>query len=431
LVGVVAGVAPAVQASRPDLTEAMREGGPHASGSRRKARARSALVVVEVALALSLVVAAGLLMRSLARVLGAPLGFDPANVLTVDLSFPGGRTHGLKGFSNLNARLVEQVSAIPGVESAATVNAVPLTNAQWDFGFYVEGRERPAPGTEPDTRVEWISPSYFRTLRIPLLEGREFASTDTYSSPKVLLVNQAFARRYFKGETAVGQHLRMLYGFEDEGQFSWEIVGVVGDVRAQGLDKEPPPEVYVSQTQQGFRAMNLLVRARADAGSVARSVRAIVQGLDPAQAIGRVQPMEQVVTLSVGSRRFQALLCTAFGALALLLSALGLYGVIAWSVAQRTQEIGIRMALGAQRATVLRMILLEGLKLAAAGLGIGLCGALLATRLLQSQLYGVSASDPLTYAGVAALIALVAAAASLLPARRAASIAPIDALKSE
>jgi len=431
LVGVVAGVAPAVQASRPDLTEAMREGGPHASGSRRKARARSALVVVEVALALSLVVAAGLLMRSLARVLGAPLGFDPANVLTVDLSFPGGRTHGLKGFSNLNARLVEQVSAIPGVESAATVNAVPLTNAQWDFGFYVEGRERPAPGTEPDTRVEWISPSYFRTLRIPLLEGREFASTDTYSSPKVLLVNQAFARRYFKGGTAVGQHLRMLYGFEDEGQFSWEIVGVVGDVRAQGLDKEPPPEVYVSQTQQGFRAMNLLVRARADAGSVARSVRAIVQGLDPAQAIGRVQPMEQVVTLSVGSRRFQALLCTAFGALALLLSALGLYGVIAWSVAQRTQEIGIRMALGAQRATVLRMILLEGLKLAAAGLGIGLCGALLATRLLQSQLYGVSASDPLTYAGVAALIALVAAAASLLPARRAASIAPIDALKSE
>ena len=218
LVGLLAGVAPAIQTSRPDLAEAMREGGQHASASRRTARVRSLLVVIEVALSLCLVVAAGLLTRSLSRILAAPLGFDPEHVLSIELSFPGLRFNGLKGFSTINSRLVENVSRIPGVESAATTNAVPLTNAGWDFGFLVEGRPPPQPGTEPDTRVNWVSPGFFHTLRIPLIEGRELATTDTYQSQKVMVVNQAFARRFFKGERAVGQRIRMLYSFEDEGQ---------------------------------------------------------------------------------------------------------------------------------------------------------------------------------------------------------------------
>ncbi len=430
-VGLVTGVAPAIQASRPDLTEAMRDGGQHGSGSRRKARARSLLVVVEVALALLLVVVAGLLTRSLSRVLDARLGLDPNEVLTIQLNFPPGRFRGLRPFSELNARLMEKVASIPGVESAATVNAIPLTNAGWDFPFRIEGRPPPPPGLEPDALTNWVSPGFFRTLRIALREGRELSASDTYQSPKVMVVNEAFARRFFKGESAIGQRIHMLYGFEDEGEFTWEIVGVVGDVRGQGLDKEARPAVYVSQTQQGFRAMNLVLRTRARAAEVVRAVRAEVLALDGQQALGRVQTMDEILSASVGSRRFQALLCSAFGGLALLLAALGLYGLIAWSVAQRTREIGIRMALGAEQRSVLRMIVLEGLRLAGAGLGIGLLGALAVSRALQSQLYGISSSDPLTYVTVAALIAGVAALASLVPARRAASIAPLIALRSE
>jgi putative ABC transport system permease protein len=311
------------------------------------------------------------------------------------------------------------------------VSAIPLTNAGWDFPFRIEGRPPPAPGLEPDALTNWVSPGFFRTLRIPVREGRELSTSDTYKSPKVLVVNEAFTRRFFKGESAVGQRIHMLYGFEDEGEFTWEIVGVVGDVRGQGLDKEARPSVYVSQTQQGFRAMNLVLRTRARAADVVRAVRAEVLALDGQQALGRAQTMDEIVSSSVGSRRFQALLCSAFGGLALLLAALGLYGLIAWSVAQRTREIGIRMALGAEQGSVLRMIVLEGLRLAGAGLGIGLLAALAVSRALQSQLYGVNSSDPLTYVAVAALITGVALLASLLPARRAASIAPMAALKSE
>jgi putative ABC transport system permease protein len=430
-VGLLAGVAPALQTSRPDLTEAMREGGQHGSASRRKARARSLLVVVEVALALSLVVVAGLLTRSLSRVLDTRLGFEPESLLTVQLTLPPARYRQLKSYSDFNARLVERVSALPGVESAATVNAVPLTNAGWDFGFVIEGKPPPPPGLGPDSQTNWVSPGFFRTMRMPLLEGRDFAKTDTYQSPKVIVVNQAFTRRFFKGERALGQRIHVLASFQDEGDSTWEIVGVVGDIHEQGLDKETRPAIYFSQTQQGFRAMNLVLRTSGGQAEVARAVRAEVLALDPEQAIGRVQTMDEIVSASVGSRRFQALLCGAFGLLAVLLAALGLYGLVAWSVAQRTQEIGIRMALGAPRGTVLRMVVLQGLKLALVGLVFGLGGALAASRALQAQLYGVSATDPLTYAALAALVTAVAALASFVPARRAATIDPQVALKSE
>jgi putative ABC transport system permease protein len=430
-VGLVTGVAPALHATAPDLTEAMRDGGQHGSGSRRKARARSLLVVIEVALALLLVVVAGLLTRSLSRVLDTRLGFEPAGVLAIQLNFPGRRFNGLRPFSELNARLIERLGAIPGVESAATVSAIPLSVGGWDFPFRIDGRAPPPPGLEPDAETNWVSPGYFRTLRISLLDGRELSASDTYRSPKVMVVNEAFARRFFKGERAVGQRIHMMYAFEDEGEFTWEIVGVVGDVRADGLDKETRPAVYVSQTQQGFRAMNLVLRTGARTADVVRAARAEVLALDREQALGRVQTMDEIVSASVGSRRFQTLLCAAFGGLALLLAALGLYGLIAWSVAQRTREIGIRMALGAERRTVLGMILLDGLRLAGAGLAVGLLGALVVSRALQSQLYGVTSSDPLTYGAVAALIAAVAALASLLPALRAASVAPSIALRSE
>jgi hypothetical protein len=197
VVGLVAGMAPALQAIRADLTEPMRDSGQHGSSSRRKARARSLLVVIEVALALLLVVVAGLLARSLSRVLDAPLGLDPENVLTIRLNFPGGRFKGLRPFSQLNARLMEKVAAIPGVESAGSVNAIPLTNAGWDFGFRIEGRPPPPAGLEPDTLTNWVSPGFFRTLRIPLIDGRELNGADTYQSPKVMVVNEAFARRFF------------------------------------------------------------------------------------------------------------------------------------------------------------------------------------------------------------------------------------------
>ena len=431
LVGLLAGAVPAFQMSRTDLTEALREAGQRGSGSPRKIRARSLLVVVEVALALMLVVVSGLLARSLSRVLDTGLGLDPANVLTIGVGIPGGSFKGTKKYSELNARLLDRVAAIPGVESAATVNAIPLTLALWSFAFRIEGRPAPLVGMEAETGTNWVTPGYFGTLRIPVRDGRDLAASDTYQTPKVLVVNEAFARRFFPGERPVGQHLRMLYDFEGEGEFTWEVVGVVGDVRGNGLDREPTPEVYISQTQQGFRAMNLILRTRSRTADIVRAVRAEVLALAPQQPLGRVQSMDELVAASVGPRRFQALLCSAFGLFALLLSALGLYGLIAYSVAQRTHEIGIRMALGAERGTVLRMVVGEGLRLAGLGLLLGLLGAFAASRALQSQLYGISASDPLTYAGVAALIAAVATLASLVPARRAASVPPLVALRSE
>jgi putative ABC transport system permease protein len=430
-VGLAAGLAPALQTSRPDLTEAMRESGQHGSASRRKARARSALVVVEVALALTLVVVAGLLTRSLSRVLDTRFGFDPENVLAIQLNFPGTKSRTLKGYSDLNARIVERVSAIPGVESAATVNSIPLTAGGWDFGFLVEGKPPPPPGLNPDAQTYWVSPAYFRTLRIPLLDGREFGPSDTYQSHKVALVNQAFASRYLKGERAVGQRIHLLASFQDEKDFVWEIAGVVGDIHEEGLDQATRPAIYFSQTQQGFRAMNLMIRTRASRGDVVRSVRAELLAIDPQQAIGKVQSMDEIVAASVGSRRFQALLCSAFGLLSMVLAALGLYGLIAWTVAQRTQEIGIRMALGAQRGSVVWLVVGQGLRLAGAGLAVGIGGALAVSRVVQAQLYGISATDVSTYASLALLVGAVALVASFVPARRAATIDPLAALKSE
>jgi putative ABC transport system permease protein len=321
---------------------------------------------------------------------------------------------------------------VPGVQSAATTAALPLNQGSWTVGFERADRPPPPPGERPDAGVLWVSTGYRRTLDIPLRAGRDFAATDSAGAVHVALVNEAFARRHFPGEDPLGKRIRVGASFYAEGEWPiWEIAGVLGDVRQWGLDKEPRPEIFLPQSQQGMPRMNLLVRSRLPRAQLVQAVRAELAAIAPEQPLGPVLTLEEVAAGSVGGRRIQAIILGSAALVGLLLAALGVYGLIAWSVAQRTGEMGIRLALGAQPSQVLRMVVGEGLRLAAIGLALGLLGALAAGQALRSSLYGTSPADPLVYAAVAALLACVVALASFLPARRAARISPLQALRAE
>jgi putative ABC transport system permease protein len=429
--GLLVGLVPAVSAAGVHLYAALQEGGRAMAGGRTGRWVRSGLVAGEVALAVTLLVAAGLLLHSFALLRSVHPGFEPRGVLTAALSPPAGR-YSEERRAQLFEQLPERVRALPGVESAAVVYPLPLSGEAYVQPFAVEGRPKLAPADEPRAQVFIISPDYFAALGAPVLAGRAFTAQDRQGGQPVVIVNRTLARQIWPGESPLGRRISfdLAAGLKAR---SMTVVGVVGDVRALALHEEPMPQAYWPQLQRPLNSAVLLLRAvRPEATqAMVEPLRRAVRSVDHDVVLDSVQPLTAVVAASIAANRVKTLLVGGFGALALVLAAVGIYGLVSDTVARRTHEIGIRMALGAGRAQVRGMVIRQGMALVAAGLAAGLAVAWAAVRLMNDPLYGVSAADPATYAGVPLLLATVALAAHWLPARRATRVDPLAALRAE
>jgi putative ABC transport system permease protein len=426
LSGLAFGIVPALQASRGDVRESLTEGGGKATGSRRQQLFRSGLVVFEIALSLILLVGAGLLLRGFLELSGTAPGLKADHVLTAHLAVPETQLEG--STQRVFRPLLQEVRNLPGVRSAAVVSMLPIQNAWTNGSFAIDGRPEPPPGQWPMAELRMASPGFFQTLGIPLLRGRDFAETEGEKGEDAVIVNDTLARRHFPNEEAIGRRLR----FSEQ---IFTIVGVVGDVRQAGLDLDPLAEIYFPYALPDFVGLLgdpvLVLRTAVPPGSLTGEVRSAARKVDPTLPIYEVLTMEEVISESLAGRRLNLWLLGLFAGMALVLAATGLYGVISYLVAQRTREIGVRMALGAQTWDVIGLVLRQAAGLTGAGIGVGLAGALAFTSVLESLLFGVSSRDPLTYAALAALLALVALLATWLPAWRASRVDPILAIRTE
>jgi predicted permease len=425
LAGLLFGLAPALQTSKPDLQTPLKEGGRTASSA--GGRLRSLLVVSEIALALTLVISAGLLIKSFWRLQHVSPGFEADHVVSFQLS-PA-------DFSSVDRarvyyrQVLERVTNLPGVQSAGGVHLLPMGDSNWDPSLRIEDRPLP-PGASAQS-VNWrlVTAAYFRTMNIPLLKGRAFTDADNETSEKVALINDTLARKYWPGENPLGKRINT--GFEGKGVWV-TIVGVVGDIRQQSLRVPTVPEMYRPFFQHNeLPPLTIMLRTATSVAGIAPSIRSAVWSIDGNVPITDLQPMTEVVAHSISQPRSTMLMLTAFAVIGLVLGIIGIYGVIAYSVAQRTHEIGIRMALGARSPDVLKLVLGQGLRLILAGAALGLGGAFALTRLMSSILFGVSASDPATFAVVTIFLTVVALLASYIPARRAAKLSPMVALRYE
>jgi putative ABC transport system permease protein len=425
--GVLAGLAPALQLTRPALMDVLRNG---SGGTPSRSRARTALVVAEMALAFVLAAGAGLMIRTLSGLLRVPTGLaSPERVLAVDLDLPPVR-YPQPRVAVFAQDLVARVSALPGVRGAALASTVPLDpRGHYEFGFSIEGEAPPPPGQDPTAEILFATPGWSSTLGVPLVSGRDIEWTDTDKTPHSVVVNEAFLKRFLPRGDPLGRRIKQLVGQSD---WPWTIVGVIGDVRTFGLDRAPKPLIAVPLLQYPVQSLRLAVRAAGgDPLALLAPIRAEVAALDKDLPVTSPRTLLQVVDESVGAQRFQMTLLSIFAALALVLAAFGIYGVMAYSVAQREREIGIRMALGADSSLVRRMMVWSGLRLAIAGLAIGLAGALAGTRVLASLVYAVSTTDPLTLAVTALVLVAAALVASWIPARRATRVDPAVSLRAE
>ncbi|HUJ30765.1 MAG TPA: ABC transporter permease [Candidatus Acidoferrum sp.] len=437
LTGILFGLAPSIQISRTELGESLKEGSRGSTGGRRGHFIRSSLIVSEVTLSLLLMVSAGLLIRSFIRLMSEDIGFNPSNLLTMQLWLPDSHYASPPEVASFYQRVLEEVDATPGVKSAGAVNFLPFSRWADFYDFDIAGRAAPAAGEPFTSRYRVIDPQFLRTMDIPIKQGRDFAPSDGPDAAGVALVNEALVRRYWPDESPVGKQIRIHLPAvrspqQPESRDSWlTIVGVVGDIREWewGLDKIP--SLYLPYLQNPSRLMSIVIRANGNPGQLTSAVRHIVHGVDANQPVTSVHTMDELVAEAVSQRRLTMLLLAVFGGVAMLLAAVGIYGVMAYAVAQRTHEIGIRMALGAEPNDVLRMVVADGMRLAALGLATGLIAAALGMRYLESQLYGVRANDPLTFSCVALVLAGVAAMASYFPARRATKVDPLVALRYE
>jgi putative ABC transport system permease protein len=431
LTGVGFGLIPALQAARPDLQSVLKDAARGASAGAPRARMRAVLVVAEVAIALMLLAGAGLLLRSFQRLMAVEQGFDPERLLTLQVWLPvpndnaSGRFFTQEQKLGFYERALEAVRAVPGVREAALTSQLPLRGRR-SAGFRIEGRPVRSDETPPGAEFRMVSPNYFAAMGIPVLRGEGLPElADSLSSRKVL-VNRTLAQKYWPGEDPIGRRIR--FGFDS----TWLTVnGIVGDVRQMGLGEPPKEEVYVSYRWSAGQEMSLVVRTADDPERLGTAVTNAIRAVDPEQPVFGIMSMERVIDNAGAERRVSLLLLLLFAGIALLLSALGIYGVMAYTTNQRRQEIGIRMALGARGSDVLRLVVGQGMRLVGIGLAIGLVGAWLLSRVLTSQLYGVTPQDPLTYASVAGLLAAVALTASWLPARRATRVDPMLSLRSE
>jgi predicted permease len=428
--GLIFGLVPALQASRFDLNQSLKDGVRGTSGGTSHNRLRGLLVVSEVAMALVLLIGAALLMKSFVRLLDVKPGFNPEQVLTLEVQLPNvapSRYERREEQAAFFQQLMTRLQALPGVENAGGVLSLPLSGASEGTDLILEGQESAdANGKRPNADYTIVTPEYFTTLQIPLLQGRYFTAQDKAEAPLAIIVNDTLAARVWPGENPLGKRFRV--GFEEKQR---EVVGVVGTIKQTTLDSEARSAMYLPHLQSPTPGLTLLVRTRGEPLSMAAAVRQEVRALDKDVPVTQVQTMEKVLGASVAQPRFSMLLVGLFAVLALVLSAVGIYGVMAYAVSRRAHEIGVRMALGAGANQVLKLVIKDGMTLAFAGIAVGLLGAFALTRLMASLLFGIGAKDPLTFVSVAAFLAFVAFIACYIPARRATKVDPLIALRNE
>ncbi len=430
--GMLFGLVPALRGSRENSADTLKEGGKTSASGTGFRSARSALVVAEVALAVVMLTGAGLMLRSLWKLQGTDLGFNPSQLLTMEIAlppaaYPEGRA------VDFYHDLVSRVQAMPGVRAAAAVRWLPMDGSGNIWSIFIDGRVVKAISEAPSAAPQQVTPEYFKAMSIPILHGRGFAESDRVGAPYVALVNETMAKQLWPGHDPIGHTIKMF-----DTAATWAtVIGVVKDVRSQGLQDDVPPTMYFPHAQAGktnYNAgstMTLVIHTAGDPALAAGAIRAAARALDKNAPVSQARTMDEVVAGSIASRRFSTTLLAVFALLALLLAGIGIYGVIAYSVSQRTYEIGLRMALGAQRGSVMRLVLSQGMRMTLLGLAIGIVGAIAIMRLLRSMLVNVSVLDLPTLGAVSLALATVAALACLLPARRAVEISPTEALRGE
>jgi putative ABC transport system permease protein len=430
LTGVLFGILPARLVVRPDLARTLREGGR--SGMQRVGgnRARMALVVAEVALSVMLLAGAGLLIRSFTRLMDVDPGFRTEGSVSFGLSLPEAKYPEPERQAGFVRTLLERLRAIPGVRAAGAGLGMPLTTFSFNFSFTVTGRAPVTPADQPSAQVRIATPDYFAAMGIPIVRGRGFTADDRAGGQRVLLLTETAARQFFPNEDPIGKHVTFGWG-RDGQRLEGDIVGIMGDVKLSSLASATLPQFWGAYDQWPVASPTVVLHGSRDLDAIVADVRQVVRDLDPDLALSQVKTLDTIVAESVAQPRFYMVLLVAFAAVALVLSSIGIYGVIAYLVGQRSREIGIRIALGASRGRVMRMIVREGTLMTTAGIGVGLLGAFALTRLMEALLFGVAATDPVTYAGVTVVLAAVALAACCLPALRAARVDPAQTMRAE
>jgi putative ABC transport system permease protein len=423
--GILFGLAPAWQASRATIGSVLKEGG-RSSTSVGGRWLRHGLLVAEVAMSIVLLVGAALLLRNFARLVHVDPGFRPENVLAFRVALPNGAYPDRPRRVIFFDTLIDRLEALPDVAAAGIVQAMPM-RGDYILSFTIQGRPQPRPNEEPSANYRAITANYFSAMGIPLLRGRTFTPGDTAKAPMVAIVDQLFAERHFPGQDAIGQGIDI--GNGSDGFYT--IVGVVGSVRHDSLDSKPGPTMYSPFSQDAFGAMWVVVRAKGDPAQLSAAARQAVRGIDNTLPAFAMTPLAKAVSASIAQRQFSMLLLGSFAAVALLLAAVGLYGVVSYTVSQRTQEIGLRMAIGAQRRDVVRMIVGGGMKFAAIGVVIGVASALALSRVVETMLFDMTPFDPASYSGTTIVLLLVSLLACYVPARRAMRVDPLVALRQE
>jgi putative ABC transport system permease protein len=426
ITGLVFGIAPAWLAARADVNEALKQGTRGSTEGGARGRLRSALVVLEVTFALMLLGGAGLLARSFIQLAQVDPGFIPENATLLQLSLPQKKYAMPEQQTAFADALLERVKVLPGVQSAGITHSMPLVGG-YVLTFSIEGRPPIAPSDQPSTHYYAVTPDYFRAMGIRLIRGRTFTPRDDAKAPRVAIINEAFARQFFPNEDPIGKRIDI-----DLGPDAWrEIVGIVGDIKQDGPDQATSAQSYEPFAQKPFNSIDLVIRTKGAPAALLGALRPAVYAVDKDQPIGTIRPLEEIMVERIASQRFAMTLLTVFSLVALVIAAVGIYGVMAYSVVQRTGEFGIRMALGAQQRDVLHLVLMQGGKLIGLGLVIGLAATLAASRAMGSMLFNTSAQDPLTLGTITLLLGAVALIACLLPASRATKVNPIEALRSE
>jgi putative ABC transport system permease protein len=429
LTGVLFGLAPALQASRPDLNDALKKSAGRNQGGFQRGGLRNPLIVAEVALALLLSVGAGLMIKSFMRLQQVSPGFEPNNLLTMNISLPRQKYKEPQQANAFFDQVAEHIKTVPGVKSVGGTDPLPFSNSNATTSFFIEGAPAVPLADRPEVGQRSVTPAYFETMGVPVLKGRSFTAQDRDNTPQVIVVNEALASRYWPNQDVIGKRL----GFEkDPSKQSWrEIVGVVGNVKHFGLDAEAKPEVYFPYQQSPRNFMTVVVRTASDPVSMIPAIRGQVFAIDKDQPVFDIMTMDQRLTKSVASSRFVMLLLGSFSVLALGLAAVGLYGAMSYLVTQRTQEIGLRMALGASRTDVFKLVVGKGMSLALIGIAIGLVASLALTRVMRSLLFEVTPTDVLTFVIVPVVLLTVTLLACYIPARRATNVDPLTSLRYE
>jgi putative ABC transport system permease protein len=424
--GVLFGMTPALQLSKTDLNESLKEGARNASSGHGRQRLRSALVVAEIALSLVLLIGAGLVIRSFLKLTHVNPGFNTRNVLTVELTLPDKKYPGPDAQRRFVDNALRDISSVPGATAVGVTHVLPFTG-DYVLAIFFEGKPPAKPSDVPSANYYAVSPDYFTVMGIPVKRGRAFTKQDGEGTPRVAIVSESFAARFFPNEDALGKRINITNGPQ-----TWrQVVGIVGNTKQYGLNRQPPAQMYEPILQKPFPFMTFVVKTTGSPMALSRAVEMRIQNVDRDQPVIKMRPLQQIVERSIVGDQIMMILMTIFGCIALLMAATGLYGVMAYSVTQRTREIGLRMALGAEHTRVLKLVIGQGMVLTSVGIVLGLTGAFMLTRFLQSQLYDTKPTDTLTFVGIPAFLVLVSMIACYIPARRASRVDPAVALRHE